>query len=218
MPLTHVSGIFLRCVAELNHCDRFCRPAPNRSANAPYSQKLGIANLHQFPLITNHIQFNNFTIFSKIIQTVMKKVFFFTLAALIVCSCGTSNRASTSVKDSNHEELIDIGYGKIRKKDSNSSVSQVSVPRNTSYSNIYDYIKGQFAGVFVSGTKIRIRGENSVYGPSDPLILVDGVETSDISGILPSMVESISVLRDAASASIYGVQGANGVILITTRK
>ena len=63
--------------------------------------------------------------------------------------------------------------------------------------------------------KILIRGVNSINSSSDPLILVDGVEMSDISSLNPADVKSVDVIKDGSSA-IYGMRGANGVILITT--
>ena len=74
------------------------------------------------------------------------------------------------------------------------------------------------AGLEVNGTTLRIRGDRSILGSNEPLILVDGVVTDDIGYITPDEVERIDVLKDASSTAIYGSRGANGVILITTRK
>ena len=91
----------------------------------------------------------------------------------------------------------------------------------STYSDKYEYLRGRVPGVEVSGSganaKIVIRGVATVYGSSDPLILVDGVEITDLSTVRPGDVKSVEVLKDAASCAIYGVQGANGVILIKTR-
>jgi len=152
----------------------------------------------------------------------MKRTIFSLFSILIlVCSCGTANKASSSLKGKTapeDEEYINIGYGKVKKKNTATSVSSLDVKRGSGYTNIYEYIKGRFAGVEVVGTTIRIRGERSLLGSNEPLILVDGMETSDISDISPDMVEKIDVLKDASSTAIYGSRGANGVILITTRK
>lgn len=78
-------------------------------------------------------------------------------------------------------------------------------------------IKGKIPGVVVNGESIRIRGPNSFFQNNDPLFVVDGIPVSSISNIRPNMVESISVLTEAA-ASIYGSRGVNGVIVITLRK
>lgn len=103
------------------------------------------------------------------------------------------------------------------------AVSQVEIDEKQvgGYSNIYDYIKGKVPGVSVIGSfpnvKIQIRGIGSLNLPTDPLFIVDGTEVSDIGYIHPNDVKSISVLKDSSS-SIYGSRGANGVILITTKR
>ena len=81
---------------------------------------------------------------------------------------------------------------------------------------MYDYLRGRVAGVEVSpNNSIRIRGTNSINSSTEPLIIVDGSE-ADLNSVSPYDVYSVSVLKDASS-SIYGVRGANGVILITTK-
>ncbi|MBR1433680.1 MAG: CocE/NonD family hydrolase [Bacteroidales bacterium] len=121
------------------------------------------------------------------------------------------------------EEEVNIGYGSTSRKNLTSSVSSVRINRNeiSTYSDIYEYLRGRVPGVEVSGSganaKIVIRGVATVYGSSDPLILVDGVQITDLSTVRPGDVKSVEVLKDAASCAIYGVQGANGVILIKTR-
>lgn len=71
----------------------------------------------------------------------------------------------------------------------------------------------------VGGTyKFVIRSTATIYGDTDPLFVVDGVRTDDISYLNPNDVDHVEVLKDAASASIYGTEGGNGVILITTRR
>ncbi len=88
----------------------------------------------------------------------------------------------------------------------------------TTYSNMYDYLRGRVPGVQVtSDNKILIRGVNSINLSTDPLIILDGSEINDLSVINPNDVDSVTVLKDG-SASIYGVRGANGVIIITTRR
>lgn len=148
----------------------------------------------------------------------MRRVIPFFLAALLVCSCGTAGRAYHPRENNADEEDVNLGYQKIRRKDSTSSTSTVKVRRGSGYSDIYEYLRGRVAGVEVNGTTIRIRGERSILGSNDPLILVDGLPTDDISNISPDDVERIDVLKDASSTAIYGSRGANGVILITTRR
>ncbi len=158
----------------------------------------------------------------------MKRILSFAAAAALVISCGTAGRlasgtdgsqAAESTQSANPgDELLNYGYGKVKKKDNTASISKLKVERGTSYSDIYDYIRGRVPGVVVKGTSIVIRGINSLNASSDPLILVDGVEVTDISSISPESVDSIEVLKDAASTSLYGFRGANGVILITLRR
>ena len=147
----------------------------------------------------------------------MKRVLILATSVLLVVACGTSVK-SASYAQNPEEEYLNTGYGKVKKKDSASSVSSLDVKQGSGYSDIYEYMKGRVAGVDVNGTTITIRGMRSIMGNNEPLILVDGVEMDDISNILPDMVERIDVLKDASSTALYGVRGANGVILITTRK
>ncbi|MCR4824268.1 MAG: TonB-dependent receptor plug domain-containing protein [Bacteroidales bacterium] len=145
----------------------------------------------------------------------MKRIYPLLLIALLACSCGTARHANIEDPE---EEDVNLGYQKIRRKDSTSATSTVKVKRGSGYSNIYEYLQGRVAGLEVNGTSLRIRGDRSLLGSNEPLILVDGVVVDDISYISPDEVERIDVLKDASSTAIYGSRGANGVILITTRK
>ncbi len=145
----------------------------------------------------------------------MKRISLLILIALLAGSCGTT-RGYIPVDDS--EEDVNLGYQKVRRRDSTSATSTVKVKRGSGYSNIYEYLQGRVAGLEVNGTTLRIRGDRSILGSNEPLILVDGVVTDDIGYITPDEVERIDVLKDASSTAIYGSRGANGVILITTRK
>lgn len=136
---------------------------------------------------------------------------------LLAAGCGTARNAMKGASSAPEEEFIDIGYGQIRKENSASAASTLDIPQGSGYSNIYDYIKGRVAGVTVNGTTIRIRGERSILGSNDPLFIVDGMEVYDIGFLSPDMVESITVLKDAATTAIYGARGANGVLIIRTR-
>lgn len=136
--------------------------------------------------------------------------------ALVLCSCGTTRKATSA--DHTGDDPINIGYGTTTKDDSNSAISSLKIDEKTSFTNIYDYIEGKIPGVTVVGNKFRVRGTRTISGDGYALVLVDGIEMEDLSGLTPDMVDSIDVLKDAASASIYGVRGANGVILINTRK
>jgi TonB-dependent SusC/RagA subfamily outer membrane receptor len=116
---------------------------------------------------------------------------------------------------SDNEQLVNVGYGSVKKKDLTTSVSSIDGQHSqfVGYTNIYEMIRGRVPGVEVNGTSIVIRGVSSLTLSSEPLFVVDGVIVPSIDGIDPQMVESIEVLKGAA-ASIYGTQGGNGVILI----
>ena len=112
--------------------------------------------------------------------------------------------------------VVVVGYGTQKKEDLTSAIATLS-PKEVlkSPGGITDALQGSTAGVNVSGEKIRIRGTGSITGSTDPLWVVDGI--IDASGNIPNddEIESIQVLKDAASCAIYGVRGANGV---TTKK
>ena len=137
-------------------------------------------------------------------------VFLFALAACIT-ACGPSKY----VKEN---DSVDIGYGVQSKDHLTTSVSNVKVKKHESqtYSSMYDYLRGRVPGVQVTAdNRIIIRGIGTNSGNTDPLILVDGVEVTDLSTIDPAYVKSVDVIKDGSSA-IYGMQGANGVIIIKT--
>ena len=124
------------------------------------------------------------------------------------------------------EEVVAIGYGSMKKADLTGSVSSVTGDdlATINSSSVATAISGKLPGLQVTQTSgepgassvIRMRGVGSVYSGTDPLVLIDGF-AGDLSQISASDVESISVLKDAASASIYGSRAANGVILVTTK-
>ena len=147
----------------------------------------------------------------------MKKILSLLLIALMAGACGTGRRLYIPDGTDPGEEEVNLGYQKIKKKDSTASASNLKVSRGSGYSNIYEYLQGRVAGVEVVGNSIRIRGERSINSSNEPLIIVDGIQTDDISHISPEEVQSIDVLKDASSTALYGSRGANGVILITTR-
>lgn len=147
----------------------------------------------------------------------MKKIATLLLLSALVCGCGPGKYSPREDYNPDDDD-VNIGYQRIKRKDSTSATGTVKVERGSGYTNIYEYLEGRVAGVEVNGTQIRIRGDRSILGNNEPLILVDGMVTDDISYISPDQVERIDVLKDAASAAIYGSRGANGVILITLRK
>lgn len=125
------------------------------------------------------------------------------------------------------EETVVIGYGVQRKSDVTGAISSVKAEdlRNRSITSVDGGLQGKTAGVQIvttSGapgaeTSIRVRGYSS-NSDSTPLYVVDGLRTKNIAYLDPSDIESIEVLKDAASAAIYGAQAGNGVVLVTTKK
>lgn len=126
------------------------------------------------------------------------------------------------------DEVVVVGYGTQKKANLTGATSSVNFTKIDSRPapNTASLLQGQMSGVQVSGfntqpgndnPEIRIRGIGTFNSGSNPLVLVDGVESS-FSQIPSSDIESVSVLKDAASAAIYGVRAANGVILVTTKR
>ena len=126
------------------------------------------------------------------------------------------------------DEVVVVGYGTVKKVNLTGSVDNVtgSVLTKRPATNSANLLQGRLTGVDViqptaepgkDNPTIRIRGKGSYGGSNDPLVLIDGVSGS-LDNISPNDIESVSVLKDAASASIYGARAANGVILVTTKK
>ncbi len=125
------------------------------------------------------------------------------------------------------DEIVITGYSTEKKRNITASISSVKMKDINSQpkSNVVEMLDGRLAGVQImsdnspgGGTSVRIRGFGS-FNSNDPLVIVDGVPASNgLNGINPSDIESLQVLKDAASASIYGSRAANGVVLITTKK
>ena len=140
-----------------------------------------------------------------------------------------SNLTVTLEEDTtNLEETVVIGYGVQRKSDLTGAVASVREDdlKNRSTSDAAAALQGKVAGVQVitnsgapgSGSGINVRGVSSNSGNIGPLIIVDGLKVSSIQYLEPSLIESMEVLKDAASAAIYGAQAGNGVVLITTKQ
>lgn len=139
-------------------------------------------------------------------------------------------RINVVLEEDNNQlnEVIIIGYGAQVKKDITGSVSNLSskIVESRANTQLGSLIQGQAAGVQVqtnsgkpsAGFSIRIRGTNSIQASSEPLYVVDGVPTRDTRSINPNDIDSITILKDGASTAIYGAQGANGVVLITTKR
>lgn len=145
------------------------------------------------------------------------------------------------------EEVVVIGYGSVLKKDLTGSVTSIKVEEKVAQQNttVDQILQGRAAGVQViqnggspnSGVSVRIRGASSLRGNNEPLYVVDGViitsagedtanpggdsvqqSQNGLNGINPRDIESMQVLKDASATAIYGSRGANGVVIITTKK
>jgi len=125
------------------------------------------------------------------------------------------------------QEVVAIGYGTMKKSDLTGAVTSVSAEQllKAPVAGVDQALQGRAAGVTVTSSSgqpgesatIRIRGIGSALGGNDPLYVVDGVTTSDISFLAPNDIKSMEILKDASATAIYGSRGANGVILITTK-
>ena len=126
-------------------------------------------------------------------------------------------------------EVVVVGYGSLAKKEISSSVVQVNKDQfnQGAASDPMALIAGKVTGLNVAATAeanpnsmtdIQVRGAGSLTASNGPLIVIDGIAGGDLRNIATQDVESITVLKDAGSAAIYGTRGANGVILVTTKK
>ncbi|HJS01024.1 MAG TPA: carboxypeptidase-like regulatory domain-containing protein, partial [Flavobacterium sp.] len=127
------------------------------------------------------------------------------------------------------EEVVVVGYGTRKKSDLIASVTSVDPEKMTKVatSNVGEMLRGKAAGVTVTlnsgaplgDSKIVLRGQNSLNGDKiAAYVIVDGVPAGAINDINPNDIESLEILKDAAALAIYGARGANGVILITTKR
>lgn len=136
-------------------------------------------------------------------------------------------------------DIVVVGYGQVKKNDLTGSVSSISIKemKKVAVTSLDQALQGRAAGVQItqnSGapgatTTIRIRGGNSIQGDNEPLYVIDGVPFKNdgvssgasfnvLSTLNPNDIESISILKDASSTAIYGSRGANGVVIITTKR
>ncbi|MBR1656710.1 MAG: TonB-dependent receptor plug domain-containing protein [Prevotella sp.] len=142
----------------------------------------------------------------------IKKSTFLILLSLVMAACGTTREKQL--------KTVDMGYGETSQEALSYAISSVDMEEadKSGYITIYDYLEGRVPGVKVvkngaTTASVYIRGINSVNSSTEPLFVVDGIMVNDISYLNPRDVKSVTVLKDA-SASIYGVRGGNGVILI----
>ncbi|MBN1598643.1 MAG: TonB-dependent receptor [Bacteroidales bacterium] len=126
------------------------------------------------------------------------------------------------------QEVVVIGYGSIKKRDLTASVASVNSEqlKDIPLSSSAQVMTGRLAGVQITTSegspdaevRIRVRGGGSITQDNSPLYIVDGFPVESISDVAPSDIASIDVLKDASSTAIYGARGANGVIIISTKK
>lgn len=141
--------------------------------------------------------------------------------------------AQTKVKDTvpkekNIEEVILVGYGSVKKQNLTSAASVVKSDAfdNRPLYNVGQALQGQAAGVNVTQASgkpganidIKIRGNNSISSAVSPLYVVDGIQTNDINGINTDDIVDMTILKDASSTAIYGINGSSGVVIITTKR
>jgi TonB-linked SusC/RagA family outer membrane protein len=140
----------------------------------------------------------------------------------------TTINATIQEDSKNLEEVVVIGYGAVKKKDLTGSVASVSTSdlAKVAGANALSAMQAKVPGVDLtqsdgqagSGISMKLRGTRSILANNDPLILVDGVEYGSTLDIPASEIESMDILKDAASTAIYGTKGANGVIIVTTKR
>lgn len=125
-------------------------------------------------------------------------------------------------------EVVVIGYGEVKRSNVTGSIVSVKSEDLTRVpvTNVMESLQGNVPGMDITRTSgaaggtinVRVRGQRSLTASSEPLFIVDGVQYSSIQDLNPNDIQSMEVLKDAASTAIYGSRGANGVILITTKK
>lgn len=143
---------------------------------------------------------------------------------------GNSNTLNVVLNESAQalDEVVVVGYGTMKKSDVAGSIVSIRDEALTDVKsgNVFEALQGRVAGVDISrsdgragaGIGLLVRGERSLSASNSPLILVDGIPYGSTIDIDQSDIESIEILKDAASTAVYGSRGANGVILITTKR
>lgn len=140
----------------------------------------------------------------------------------------TTFNISLQEKDAGLDQVVVVGYGTQKKRDVTGAISSVTAKQieERQAIDVLDAMQGQAPGLQIAqesgrpgaGSSVRIRGIGTFQGGADPLYIVDGAQGVDINGINPNDIESIEILKDGASAAIYGSRSANGVVIITTKK
>lgn len=171
----------------------------------------------------------SFSIDASAGETLVVSFVGYTTREVAVVGGQTTYNVSLSLSTSDLSEVVVVGYGSQIKKEVTGAIQSIGGAelRDMPVSTIAQKLQGRLAGVQINqttgqpgrGMQVRIRGQLSVSGGSEPLYVVDGFPiTGDINSINPDEIEDISVLKDAASTSLYGSRATNGVVLITTKK
>ncbi|MBO0356394.1 TonB-dependent receptor [Hymenobacter sp. BT186] len=126
------------------------------------------------------------------------------------------------------DEVVVIGYGQVKKSDVTGAIVSVKEEdiKKTPAANVMESLQGRLPGVDItrssgsatSGVSVTVRGNRSLTANNGPLFIVDGVQYNSIQDINPNDIASMEVLKDAASTAVYGSRGANGVIIVTTKR
>ena len=127
------------------------------------------------------------------------------------------------------DEVVVVGFGTQKKINATGAISTINTKEliQSPVANISNSLVGRMPGLFATqsggepgndGSKIRIRGVGTFSGNTDPLTLVDGIQVDNYNNIDPNEIESVTILKDASSTAVYGIRGANGVLIITTKR
>ena len=135
---------------------------------------------------------------------------------------------SAAIKEKKIDEVVLIGYGTVKKKNATSAIENIKADafEDRPIYNVGQALQGNAAGVSVvqnsgkpgQSLNVKIRGNNSISSGVNPLYVVDGIQTNDISGINTDDIVDMTILKDATSAAIYGINGSAGVVIITTKR
>lgn len=146
----------------------------------------------------------------------------------IVIGKRTSFNVVLKADDMSLNEIVVVGYGEIKKTDVTGAVASIQTKDITRANPVMasKAIQGQVAGATVTkssnkpgaGYNITIRGENTINNSTEPLVVIDGLMGGNLNNLNPNDIQSMDVLKDASSTAIYGSRGANGVIIVTTKK
>ncbi len=159
-----------------------------------------------------------------------KSILVFTFIGYLTQEVVVGNQSKIDVVLKTDEKLLNevvvVGYATTNRKDILGSVGSIKEKDiiQTTPVNAFDAVQGRLAGVQINslggpgeGSSIRIRGVSTFEGGSNPLYIVDGQQLEDINNLNPNDIASMEILKDGASASIYGSKSANGVVIITTK-